>query len=430
MDIKKYLKIGSQYKMRRLLLLMLLLTFAQAQIVTGQPLQDKTEKKYVLYFRLNSSAIERNFMGNGATINQMKREINRILLQEGNKMENIHLIATSSPEGTERINTKLALNRALSSRALIQQIFPELPIENIILAHNINNWDRLIFALQNDPSIKHRNELLAILLDPKIKNKDAAIRRNKPAFEEIRHTLLAQERAVVISIALLTPQQKEQLISQINSTPQLDTKAVQQTEKAPAVPKIKTDWPAPIQNPFYLGIKTNGLYDLAGVPNIGVELYLKNNWSVVANYAHAWYRNSGKEWWYRIYGGDLALRKWFGRESILKPLTGHHAGIYFQAYTFDFKLKSSTYGHLAKDGFFGGGVEYGYALPIARRLNLDFTIGLGYLGGEIKEYIPIDGHRVWQKTKSTQWIGPTKAEISLVWLLGRGNENKNKGGKR
>ena len=28
------------------------------------------------------------------------------------------------------------------------------------------------------------------------------------------------------------------------------------------------------------------------------------------------------------------------------------------------------------------GLEYGYSLPVARRLNLDFVIGVGYWGGE------------------------------------------------
>jgi hypothetical protein len=37
---------------------------------------------------------------------------------------------------------------------------------------------------------------------------------------------------------------------------------------------------------------------------------------------------------------------------------------------------------------------------------------------------------VWQATKNRTMIGPTKLEISLVWLLGYGNENEKKGGKR
>ena len=76
------------------------------------------------------------------------------------------------------------------------------------------------------------------------------------------------------------------------------------------------------------------------------------------------------------------------------------------------------------------GVEYGYSLPISRRLNLDFTLGVGYWGGEYHEYIPSDGHYVWQSTKQRHWFGPTKAEVSLIWLIGRGNYNEKKGGKR
>ena len=40
----------------------------------------------------------------------------------------------------------------------------------------------------------------------------------------------------------------------------------------------------------------------------------------------------------------------------------------------------------------GGGVAYGYSLPVGHRFNVDFTLGIGYLGGSYKEYIPLDGH--------------------------------------
>ena len=54
----------------------------------------------------------------------------------------------------------------------------------------------------------------------------------------------------------------------------------------------------------------------------------------------------------------------------------------------------------------------------------------GYLGGSYKEYIPLDGHYVWQTTKNRRWFGPTKAGISLVWLIGRGNYSRKKGGRQ
>uniref|UniRef100_UPI00402A35A9 DUF3575 domain-containing protein n=6 Tax=Bacteroidaceae TaxID=815 RepID=UPI00402A35A9 len=50
--------------------------------------------------------------------------------------------------------------------------------------------------------------------------------------------------------------------------------------------------------------------------------------------------------------------------------------------------------------------------------------------GSYKEYIPLDGHYVWQTTKNRRWFGPTKAGISLVWLIGRGNYSRKKGGRQ
>lgn len=79
---------------------------------------------------------------------------------------------------------------------------------------------------------------------------------------------------------------------------------------------------------------------------------------------------------------------------------------------------------------FGGGVEYGYSLPVARRLNIDFSLAAGYIGGRDYEFVPDGDRYLWTDTKHRHWIGPTKLEVSLVWLIGRGNFNLGKGGKQ
>ena len=185
---------------------------------------------------------------------------------------------------------------------------------------------------------------------------------------------------------------------------------------------------AQLKKPYYLAVKNNMLYDLGIVPNVGVEIYLGKNFSVVGNWMYAWWKDDNIHWYWRIYGGDLAFRYWFGKASKEKPLQGHHLGLYGQIITYDFELGGK--GILAPKWSWSAGAEYGYSLPIARRLNIDFTLGVGYHKGQFYEYLPIDGHYVWQATKRRQYIGPTKAEISLVWQLGRGNINAGKGGKR
>ena len=187
--------------------------------------------------------------------------------------------------------------------------------------------------------------------------------------------------------------------------------------------------------PFYMGIKTNMLYDVAAIPNIGAEFYLGANFSVVANWEYSWWKSDKKAWYWRSYGGDVALRYWMGKAAKEKPLTGHHLGLYGQMITYDVEVGGR--GYIADSGFgkdkeanpnlgwnWTAGLEYGYSLPIARRLNIDFTLSVGYHWGYFMEYLPIDGHYVWQATKRRQYIGPTKLEVSLVWLIGCDNFNK------
>lgn len=191
----------------------------------------------------------------------------------------------------------------------------------------------------------------------------------------------------------------------------------------------------PAKSPgFIMAAKTNMLYDAALVPNIGAEFYLGKDLSVTGEWMYAWWDSYNRHRYWRVYGGDLGLRWWFGRKAHEKPLTGHHLGIFAGALTFDFEL--GDYGYMG--GKPGGtlwdrclvhsGIEYGYSLPITRRLNIDFSIALGFLGGNYIKYFPFDNEYFKQKEYKMRFVGPTKAEVSLVWLIGRGNANNRKGG--
>lgn len=190
------------------------------------------------------------------------------------------------------------------------------------------------------------------------------------------------------------------------------------------------------RKPFYMSLSTNMLYDALLVPNIGAEFYLGKNLSVTANWMYGWWSKNNRHRYWRIYGGDLAVRYWFGKAAKEKPLTGHHAGVYGTIFTYDFEfggrgqMGGKPGGSLWERAQYAVGLEYGYSLPIARRLNLDFTLGVGYMGGTYYDYRPVDGHYMWQKTVRRHWFGPTKLEVSLVWLIGHGNANKSKGGGR
>lgn len=164
-----------------------------------------------------------------------------------------------------------------------------------------------------------------------------------------------------------------------------------------------------------LALKTNTLALAGLVPNVGAELYLGKNWSLSANWNYAWWNSDKHLWYWRTYGGELAVRKWFGRQSRENTMAGHHVGLYGQMMTYDFLLGKN--GILADKWNYAGGLEYGYSFPLNDCLRLDLAAGFGFMGGEYKNYKPMDGHYVWQSTMKRRYYGPTKAELSLVWII-------------
>lgn len=187
---------------------------------------------------------------------------------------------------------------------------------------------------------------------------------------------------------------------------------------------------------YYFALKTNMLYDAVLIPNIGAEFYLGKNISLCGEWAYAWWDSDNRHRYWRYYGGNLGLRWWFGKKAHAKPLTGHHVGIYGGALTFDFEFGNRGYlggkpgGTLWERCIVNTGIEYGFSLPVAKRINIDFSIALGYLGGNYIKYFPFDNDYYREKEIKLNYFGPTKAEISLVWLIGRGNTNNRKGGDR
>ena len=536
--------------------------------------QERVEKRYSIFFRVNNSEIDRTYLENGHVIETMVEDIKTTLAVDGYTPDSLLIYASASPEGSYELNEKLAHSRANATKAFILEVLPELASANIKIESRPNDWSGLIQTLKSAEAIPNAAEILKVLTDPRVADKEAALRRLPGVYEYIRTNMLHKMRTATVTIRVvgkvdeftvvpelvLTSEDnvtfpsegatrkisyqktvsddvlpvvtcdadwvesvtaaadgiyvtaKPNMLAEGRSTPltvecygKSETITISQdaadpvmtvTSESPmefaaeggegeityernssdeTLPTIKSNakWVTvntvdpdnatfkvaenksdeprsaavtvdcygdsyevvvnqaaaeKVEKPFYMDIKTNMLYDVALVPNIGAEFYLGKNFSVVGNWMYSWWKSDKVAWYWRTYGGDLGVRYWFGKAAKEKPLTGHHVGLYGQIITYDFELGGR--GYLGDKWTYGGGIEYGYSLPVAERLNIDFNLGLGYLGGEYKEYLPIDGHYVWQVTKRRQYLGPTKAEISLVWLIGRGNVNKEKGGKR
>lgn len=165
----------------------------------------------------------------------------------------------------------------------------------------------------------------------------------------------------------------------------------------------------------FVAIKTNLLYDLILVPNMGVEFNVYDNWTVYGDIMYAGWQVPSKHVYLDLYGAQFGARKYFGRKVKERDFTGHHAGIYGQALAYDLQI-----GNIGQQTYtinFAAGIEYGYSLPIGNNLNIDMEVGLGYLSGKYFEYVVTEGHDTWRGTIERAWVGPTKASVSLVWII-------------
>ena len=176
----------------------------------------------------------------------------------------------------------------------------------------------------------------------------------------------------------------------------------------------KEEKPAP-SHKTVLAIKNNLLYDLALAPNIEVELPMGQRWSLNVEYKCPWWSSSRNDFCYQLISGGVETRYWLGNRRTRRRLTGHFLGIYAEGGEYDFQLKEEK-GYRGKY-YAAAGVTYGYTHPMSRHLAIEFSIGIGYLDTEYREYTAYNNSLVWTSSGKYHFIGPTKAKVSLVWLI-------------
>lgn len=172
-------------------------------------------------------------------------------------------------------------------------------------------------------------------------------------------------------------------------------------------------------------LRTNGLYDLALCPNIGLEWQSSLGLAFQFDYVGAWWNSPSKNRFFSNYGFQTEIRYYFKHKNTANPFRGLHAGIYGQMATFDFEFGGEGVQCPNLDDAWGLGLSGGYTLPISRRWAIDFVLGLGYFTAKYATYDPrvnSNGNFRQNGTKRLKFFGPTKLEVSFVWSLNKDNK--------
>lgn len=406
---------------------------------------EENRAEVMIDFRVNVVRIDPDFSDNASKIQEIVDNINAINSDSTLEVTSVAFCGAASPEGSYEWNRYLAGARLASLERLIRAKV-QIPDSIISRDDSYIPWDYLRGQVissnysYKDTVVSIIDEAPMLVKDPGngklVDRRIVKLKRlnNRSVWRELFKLYFSKMRNA--SAVIITYKEDKKRITAVRA----------EGPKTPEMPAMAVDvcpntLPLEIRQtrkskPFYMAVYTNMLYDALAVPNLGVEFYLGKNFSIAGNWMHAWWSYDRRHRYWRIYGGELNARYWFGKAADAKPLTGHHIGLYAQAITYDFEFGGKAYmggepgGTILDRAHWGGGIEYGYSLPIARRLNIDFSIGIGYIGGRVYEFVPEGDRYLWSATKDRHWFGPTKIGVSLMWLIGHGNENKAKGGRR
>lgn len=163
-----------------------------------------------------------------------------------------------------------------------------------------------------------------------------------------------------------------------------------------------------------LALKNNLLYDLALAPNLEIEVPIGKRWSLNTEYKSPWWLNNSRDFCYQLFSGGIEGRYWLGNRKHRSRITGHFIGLYAEGGVYDFQFGGDGY----QGKYYGAsGLTYGYVKQIARHLALEFSLGVGYLTTEYRKYAPYKDDLIWTNSGRYNFIGPTKAKVSLVWLI-------------
>lgn len=165
----------------------------------------------------------------------------------------------------------------------------------------------------------------------------------------------------------------------------------------------------------YVSFSSNMMFDAVLIPNITAEFTIFPKVSLAATWMNSWWAIKSSDIFWRIQGGDITTRYWFGKKSKNRKLTGHHIGVYGQIISYDIDLGGQA--QLTDGWNYAAGIEYGHSFAIAKNLNIDIYAGVGFLTGKYKDYSNKEGHYVWQVSVNRSTIFPTKLGASLVWIL-------------
>jgi hypothetical protein len=405
-----------------------------------------------VHFRQNKADLDLDYMDNGKSLQHLHRVFDSLGIEN---VAAVEIIAQSSPDGGLARNEWLTEHRSQVILEYMNLHFPELS-DRISLNTVTESWENLSMYVAQDPNLteKNRTKILDIIDSPtmSVATKKSRLKNNlgsqsklgnlysyllKYYYPVIRNTgiyvLHTVEPVTAFNMPPLVPYVEE-------TSPVLpDTIGPAPAQSEPHVFEEPDSTPPERKRPV-LAVKTNLPYygffrkDLGWAPiyNVEAEWYPTENgrWTLLGEYEFPWHMAKDNHECFEILNLQLEARRYFKKAS-------NHSGHYLSAYAgvnlFDICFDGYS-GHGFQGEGFGGGLGYGYVLPLGKKPDTRWKLEFFIKGGVyVTLYDPYDAGNPFQgkyyyewydapnlfirRNMIFRWLGPTGAGITLSYDL-------------
>ena len=409
----------------------------------------------VVYFPLSETTIRPEYMGNEANI-----AVLREMLSDPKRVPSRVVIeGAASPEGPVSINERLGATRAKVLVDFLTSEFPYLK-SRIIVRSVAEDWAGLRASILANGTLgsAEKEELIGIIdSNNSPARKEALIKASasypvveKECLPYIRYARIGNiefEKPATVEPVDTTAKDTVTTVAPVDTTatpaavdttdlfhakdtlnaiPAADTTATVKPFEGGIVPAFPA--PAKGNRNMIAAVKTNLLYDAVTGLNVEVEVPIANRFSVTWEDVFPWWE-TGNKYCFQLWEMGAEARYWFKPWETVgtEKLRGWFVGPYVMSGKYDFQYdKSINY----QGELWSVGATAGYAMPIGKkkRVNLEFSLSMGYMKTHFRHYLPTDSYDklIHDPAGDGSFYNifkyPTKAKVSLVVPISYGKK--------
>ncbi len=362
-------------------------------------------------FRWDNAVIRPEYMNTGENLKALADSIASIHIG-GGTVDSLTVVSYSSPEGNYWYNVNLSKRRAAAMRRYLEGEHPGLH-DRMRITPDGESWHMFRERALRDSTIseEQRAWLLEIIdsdndyetKKERIRSRDAALwnRIVRVWFKEMRRSFIRLEWSENIYT-------REYFIGR----PEPLSAAASTAGRALTPPPGET-----VIERTLLALKTNLLYDALTMLNAEIEVPIGKQFSIMVEDVFPWWTfgPNGNKYSLEMWEMGVEPRWWFRRNDRRDRLSGHFIGPYVMSARYDFQWdRDINY----QGEYWSAGISYGYAMPIGKLFNLEFTASVGFVSADYRHYQPAPDYSELYRdpfeTGVLSYFGPTKLKVSLV----------------